>query len=790
MLKFIKFTFSFLILVLIILLVTPFFINVNDYKPEIKKAVFDATGRNLDIGNIKLSLFPWVGVTLTDVALENAEGFAQLNMLEVNTVDVKVALMPLFDQQVEVKHFELKSPKIWLTQHSDGSNNWSDLSEVKKDNADDPQHQKTQPSTKGKEDVTTSNQALPIAFEAKLLQLTHGQIIWNDESKGKVVIDDIQLDVTNLQLKQPVGIDFSARIGANPMQITAEVGPMIDLDKFNPETLPALVQVKSNNFSLKPFLAWLPQLEPEQEAQFGQLQNTNISLDVSLEQHADKMLFSSGSIEVNAKHKLNTAWKLNIKSLKTLKIDTFKLTMDDTDVLSMSGKVRSLLKKPRFEAKISTPKLQRIWLNTLLPSLQDIYKEHPKPWQTVQAEAFIAGDADIIEIRNMQLHLDEEPIQLSGDIAIGDAPDIQLRITANELHLDPWIPQSKKDKKGIPSTQAPSNTAATDNKVNPEPDLTFLKPWYLSVQLQAKTIHAMKLKLENLRMTLSSEKGVVRLNPLSFDTNGGHISENMTLYTNQYPATWKQSLRLEGVSIQPILKALADFDKLSGLTTLNADLSGKGLLPDNITKNVTGRGKFLFEDGQFKGVDIAKEVRKLKKQSSSTQKSDFAKMQGTFNIKNAILTNNDLYMASPLFRLSGKGKIYLDPAKVDYHVRPKLIKSLAGQGGDAVKKGLVVPLHISGPFDKIKVSVEMDKDAILDSAGALNDAAGKPIGGVGGKALDQGFVKTRDEEVAKAKAEAKRKAKAKIDAEKAQAEAKAKEKAKQKLKDVFKGFKF
>ncbi len=781
MLKFMKFAFAFVALVLIALLVAPFFISVNDYKPEIKKAVLDATGRNLDIGNIKLSLFPWVGVTLTNVALENAKGFAQRNMLEVKSVDVKVALMPLFDQQIEVKRFELNSPKVWLTQHDDGSNNWSDLSKREDSTKPTPQAQTSTSKTNTKE----KSAALPIAFEAKLLQLTHGQVIWSDETKGKVAIDDIQLSVTDLQLKQPVGIDLSAKIGANPIQITAKVGPVLDLDKFNPETLPVLAHITSKQFSLKPFLAWLPQLEAEQETQFGKLQDTFISLDVSLEQHSDKMMLSSGSIEIQGNHKLNTAWKLNVKALKTLKIDSLTLAMDDTDVLSMSGKVRNLLKKPRFEAKVNTGKLQRIWLNTFVPTLQDIYKAHPNPWKTVQVEAFLAGDANIIEIRNMQVHMDEEPIQLSGDIAIGDAPDIQLRITTNELHLDPWIPQSKKGKKVKPASV---ETTIPTEKANLEPDLTFLKPWYLSVQLQAKTIHAIKLKLENLRMTLSSEKGVVRLNPLRFDTNGGHVSENMTLYANQYPATWKQSLRMKGVSIKPVLKALADFNKLSGITTLNAELSGKGLLPNSIIHSMTGRGNFLFKDGQFKGVDIAKEVRKLKKQSTQTQASDFATMQGTFSVKNAVLTNNDLYMASPLFRLSGKGKVYLDPTKLDYHVRPKLVQTLAGQGGGSRKKGLVVPLHIYGSFENIQVDFKMDKNALLDSAGALNDAAGKPIGGVGGKVLDQGFVKTRDEEVAKAKAEAKRKADAKIAVEKARLEAK--EKAKQKLKDAFKGFKF
>jgi len=786
MLKLLKVLFGFIVVVLIALFAIPFFVNVNDYKPEIKQAVYDATGRNIEISNIKLSLFPWVGITLTDVQFENAQGFQHPNMLEVASIDVKVALMPLFDQQVEVKNFELNAPKIWLTQHADGSNNWSDLSQTEGDKPSSSTPSK--PTEKPKSTQKSSNQsALPIAFEAKLLQLRDGQVIWQDTSKGEVVVRDIQLNITDLQLKQPIGIDVFAKIGGNPINIKAEIGPVLDISKLDATALPALINIKSKSFSLKPFAAWLPTLEPEQEAMIGKLSDVALDLDISIEQHSDKVLLNSGSLQIHAKHQVSASWKTNTKAMRTLKIESFKLDVNNTDVLSVSGKVRHLDKQPRFEGKVTTGKLQRIWLNTFAPALQETYKEHPKPWESIKLEAFLAADAEIVEIRNMQLTLNDEPIQMSGDIVLGGAPDIQLRITAGELHLDPWIPQSKETAS---TTQVKNATPAQDTEPAIEPDLTLLKPWYLSIQLQAKTIHAMQLKLENLRMTLSSEKGVVRLNPLSFEINGGRISENMTLYANRYPATWKESMRMKSVSIQPILKSLADFDKLSGITTLNTNMSGVGLLPSSIIKSVSGRGDFLFENGQFEGVDIAKEIRKLKKQPSESKQSDFAKMVGTFYIKDAVLTNNDLYMTSPLFRLSGKGKVMLDPPSIDYRVRPKLVNTLEGQGGSINKKGVVVPLHIFGSFDDIQVETEFDKDAILDSAAAINDAAGKPIGGVGGQVLDQGFVKTRDEQVAKAKAEAKRKADAKVAAEKARLEAAAKKKAEEKLKDMFKGFSF
>ncbi len=772
MLKFLKVFLALMVAVILALIAIPFFVDVNDYKPEIRQAVYDATGRNLNIGNIKLSLFPWVGFTLTDISLDNAKGFSPAHMLEVESIDIKVALIPLLDQQVEVKRFDLEQPKIWLSQDENGNNNWSDL------------QQKSVAPEQTSTTATPTNQssAMPaIAFEAKLLQLLNGQVFWED-SKGKLTLQNVDLKITDLQLQQPIGINLSAELAGNPVHITGQVGPILDLAKLDVNALPALIRIQSENFALAPLAAWLPELTDEQEQQVGKLENIKVSLDMSAEQHADKLLLSSGTINIQTKNNIHITWKLNVAALNTLKLESLTMAMDNKDILTLSGKVRHLQKHPRFEAKLHTSKLQRIWLNNFIPALQDIYHTHPQPWQSIKVEAFLAGDADIIEIRNMRLGLDDEPLQISGDIALGAAPDMQLRMTANELHIDPWIPQSQK--KGSPD--AASTTRTTPEVKAAEPDLTFLKPWYLSVRLQAKRLYVKKLKLENLRMTLSSEKGVVRLNPLSFDINGGHIHDTLTLYANQYPATWKESINMKGVAIQPILQALADFDQLSGVATLNADVAGKGLLFKNIIHSMKGRGNFLFEDGQFKGVDIAKAVRKLKKQPATTQQSDFAQMQGTFHIKDAAITNHDLYMASPLFRLTGKGTIYLDPPKIDYHIRPRLVKTLAGQGGSVRQKGVVVPLHVYGPFEHIQTEVVVDRKALLDSAAAINDATGHKINGVGGKVLDQGFVKTRDEEVAKAK----QKAKDKLAEEKEKARQKAAQEAKDKLKDLLKGFKF
>ena len=71
-----------LILVLVLLVVAaavvlPMVIDPNDYKPQIVAAARDKLGRDFAIEqDLKLSVFPWVGVETGGVRVGNAQGFS------------------------------------------------------------------------------------------------------------------------------------------------------------------------------------------------------------------------------------------------------------------------------------------------------------------------------------------------------------------------------------------------------------------------------------------------------------------------------------------------------------------------------------------------------------------------------------------------------------------------------------------------------------------------------------------------------------------------------------------
>ena len=95
-----------IVLVIALLLIVPQFIDIQKYKPEIEKQASQATGRPFTIGgDLRLSLFPWAVIGLSDLHLGNPPGYKEKDLLYVKSFDVEVKLLPLISKDVQVKRF-------------------------------------------------------------------------------------------------------------------------------------------------------------------------------------------------------------------------------------------------------------------------------------------------------------------------------------------------------------------------------------------------------------------------------------------------------------------------------------------------------------------------------------------------------------------------------------------------------------------------------------------------------------------------------------------------------------
>lgn len=702
--KLIKYSLAFLTLLFVALFSIPFFMDVDDYRQDIVQLVEDKTGRTVEIQHMKISLFPWIGVQLEQVNMGNAQGFAQKDFISAQYVDVQLALLPLLSGEIRIKRFVLDTPKILLQRHADGTSNWQDLQQISTATANDKamhvEADKAEPST-----------LFGAGLSAENVHIQNGDVIWEDAGKA-LHISQVNLEINGIYFDKPIPVNFSGKIADSPFQLRAKVGPIGDLATFDVDALPLQAELTLDALKLKKLAVILPML--------AQFEDERLSLNIKIEQQPDGMKRTLGYISLQAKQQWKAEWTLDMPSMALLKIHEIKLQIDQQQVALLSGEVKDLLKDLRYEVRLKVGRLTREQLSRWLPALGEMYQHHPKPWQQLELAMLLSGGLKNAELRDMQLILDQELLQLSGQASFKKSiPDIRLRIAADQLHLDPWLPVAAKDTEV--KNKAAVATLEQKETVASEPDLRFLSLFNVHTALQLGQLNAKGLDITNVQLTAVLKKGYLKVQPFGFDVSGGHVQQSFQLNANAFPVTWSKTLQLKQVQIKPMLMLAADSSMLSGLMQLESSINATGLTPKNMLPSLNGQGHFVLRDGEIEGFDIGAILKSLSPTAGS-KKTYFSQLSGSYKIRKGVMSNNDLFMASPLFRLSAHGTVNLVKSSMDYYAKPKLVASTTGQGAvQGGNKGLVIPLRIHGPLSDPKVSLNVKLQDIFSAPNALKN---------------------------------------------------------------------
>lgn len=106
------------------------FFDPNDFRDRIQAAVRESTGRELVLGELDLSVFPWLAVTVGPSQLGNAAGFRNDEFLSFEGASLSVRIMPLLlRQEILVGTATLDGFAVNLEVDPNGRTNWEDLAE-------------------------------------------------------------------------------------------------------------------------------------------------------------------------------------------------------------------------------------------------------------------------------------------------------------------------------------------------------------------------------------------------------------------------------------------------------------------------------------------------------------------------------------------------------------------------------------------------------------------------------------------------------------------------------------
>ena len=209
-----------IVIIILILLIAPAFIDINKYKPEIEKMVTEKTGCPLTLGgDLKLSLFPWAGVSLSNVQLGNPPGFQEKDFVSVKSFDVRVKFLPLLSKDIQLKRFILEGARIVVVKNKDGRLNLQAIGK-----------QAEKPGKEKKEAAPPAGggMGLPIkSLTVGELSVTKSSLLYIDHTKGtKQEISDLTLKLRDVSLDRPFQLAFSANLDGKPISADGMIGPI------------------------------------------------------------------------------------------------------------------------------------------------------------------------------------------------------------------------------------------------------------------------------------------------------------------------------------------------------------------------------------------------------------------------------------------------------------------------------------------------------------------------------------------------------------------------------------
>lgn len=223
------------IIIAILIAVTialPFVIDVNTFRPRIESELSSALGRDVTVGNLKLSL--WSGSLAADnIAIADDPSFSKSPFVKADALNVGVNVFPLiFSKTLEVRNITLKRPQVVLLRKPDGVWNFSSIGNQGGDTA--PAASQAKPAATKSNSANTapgsaSEQSLAQNFSVGELSIKDGQITVEDTNAPSRthVYRNVDLTAKDLSFGSQFPFTLSADLpGGGSVKLDGSGGPV------------------------------------------------------------------------------------------------------------------------------------------------------------------------------------------------------------------------------------------------------------------------------------------------------------------------------------------------------------------------------------------------------------------------------------------------------------------------------------------------------------------------------------------------------------------------------------
>ena len=595
------------IVVIAALLLIPMFVDVQKYKPMLESKVSEATGRPFSVGDdLALSLFPWAGVSFSDLRLGNPVGFSEKEFVTVESFEVRIKLLPLLGKDVQIRSFVVNAPHVVLVKNKNGRKNWEQPKQPAKE----------VPTKKEPKAPAESAGGLNIPIKALAvgnLAVNNGSVIWIDHAGGtRREVSDLNLTLKDVSMEHPVKMTFVALLDQKPISLEGTIGPL------------------GEGFRAP-----------------------NIPVDLSL------------------------------KAFQQL-------------ALSLNGSLQNPLTSPGVDLDVELTEFSPRKLTAELGQEFPVKTADPAALNSVALKTHVKADAGRVSLSNATMQLDQSKLTFSAVATEFSRPNLKFDLDLDQIDLDRYLPP--------PSDQPPPEKSAAAGTPGQKVDYRPLRRMILDGKAKIGNLTLSKARLQDILLQVKAKDGIIKLNPMQLKLYQGSADGNVLLNVAGDTPKSDLNLKLSDVQVNPLLKDVLAKGFLEGSTHADIQLSIAGDQPDQIKKTLNGQGDLRFKDGAIVGIDLAAMARNigsafgLAQKSAERPRTDFTELSMPFTVKNGVANTPETSLKSPFIRIVAAGTADLVNETLDFRVEPKAVASLKGQGDEAQRSGLMVPILVSGTF--------------------------------------------------------------------------------------------
>lgn len=639
---------SFIGLIAVAAIAVPLLVNPNHYKGQISGKVHDAAHRELDInGDIKISVFPWLGVTLKDVVLGNAKGFGPEPFAQVGEMNVRVKFMPLLHRRVEVDTIHINGLQVNLAKAADGKNNWTFGKGEEKETPAGP---------------VVSEEGKPVSLTVGGVAIKDAVFSYTDKQSGAAYkVDKLSVETGAIELGQPLDVTIAFLVTSAQPPLESDV-KIAFTALGNPDT--KVYELKNLKMESTTKGASVP----------GGSQKASLRGGANYDQDKGSFVFSDGVLEA-AGLTLNAAVRG-----EGLSGDSPKLT----------GKISTNTFNPKEVAKA---------FGAALPPTSD-----PAALTQASFSTDIGGDPKNARLENLTLKLDQTTASGTASIKDFAAPVIQFALKADKFDADRYLAPAPAAKDSKPSQ------AGADELKKTEIPVDALDKVNANGTVALNSLKLKGMALTDILVTLDAPKGQVKTEGLTAKLYGGKIVQSTRITPGKTPR-YDMKLGLDAVSSAPLLKDFLGKAYMSGLGTFNFNATSSGNTVGDILQALAGATNLNFKDGAVEGFNLDENLQKAKAlykgdmaaataAATGPARTPFKDLKGAGKIAGGVLTTDTLNVAGSGYSLGGDGSVNLVNQTLEYVLNVSTDKY-------PELKGTKVPLKVSGSWFDPHVKVDL-----------------------------------------------------------------------------------